>query len=682
MAKKHHNDFGEKIGGARKDLWRDRGLSVVDLRDLNEREADKYVRKDNVWKKPDYQAMLDSGIPLSVVYFIKRVRDHVIPAPKYEYFDDTPEKRLARQEQYVETVQQLRSVMESVHTVDDAMRAYDDFFVKNGYMRENARYSPTRKALDNPVINHKLASALHVHSAAWFEQVMTSKAQQLQFGVPKEHKLPAGYAIHQHDGKYSFSNNNGWKPGTFFVAKGKYVQERNFETYDDAYRWIMEKASERSKAGKQRFVPKQLAHVKRDGPDVRHGRSITGQDFIDTFGFRGGEYGNWMNQKDRQASLNMGYEALKDLASVLQVSDKDIAFQGDLAIAFGARGSGSAAAHYEPLRRVINLTKMHGAGSLAHEWWHGFDDYLGTKLGVGGMLSESPARYPLFQKLISTMQHREETQEEAEKRVRSEHQARLDRWSESAAERLDNLMIAAVNGSEQESVMDRYNTLKASFLEGKEESLEGLSDLMKEISGSGLSSGARLALDEWRNRLSKRNVLPEIHRRIYQTDFYRNSQQMAQKYEKDGGYWDSNVEMTARAFACYVMDKLPYRSDYLAGHAENAVGLSSDGEGNMSVIKAFPQGEERKAINAVFDEIIADLKLQHILTHEEVAPPQRPASIMDAAVLAQEVKYHEMPNGQLSIFDRPSVHEKLARIAAQRPRTRAGTKKPPERDGR
>ena len=37
--------------------------------------------------------------------------------------------------------------------------------------------------------------------------------------------------------------------------------------------------------------------------------------------------------------------------------------------------------------------------------------------------------------------------------------------------------------------------------------------------------------------------------------------------EKDGGYWDSNVEMTARAFACYIKDKLPYTSDYLAGHA-------------------------------------------------------------------------------------------------------------------
>ena len=59
-----HEDFGEKIGGAKKDLWKDRGLYTDDLDEMNEREAEKYVKKDNVWKKPDYQSMLDEGIPL------------------------------------------------------------------------------------------------------------------------------------------------------------------------------------------------------------------------------------------------------------------------------------------------------------------------------------------------------------------------------------------------------------------------------------------------------------------------------------------------------------------------------------------------------------------------------------------------------------------------------------------
>ena len=40
-----HEDFGEKIGGAKKDLWAARGLYVDDLLGMNEREADKYVKK-------------------------------------------------------------------------------------------------------------------------------------------------------------------------------------------------------------------------------------------------------------------------------------------------------------------------------------------------------------------------------------------------------------------------------------------------------------------------------------------------------------------------------------------------------------------------------------------------------------------------------------------------------------
>ena len=678
MARTKHNDFGEKIGGAKKDLWRERGLSVADLREMNDREADKYVKKDNIWKKPNYQAMLNDGIPLSVVYFIKRVRDHLMPKPKLSYSDDTPEKRLARQEQYVETVQQLKAVMQDVKTVDDAMKAYDRFFVANGYMREETRYSPTKKAMNNPVITRELASALHVLSRAWFEQVMTYKAEKLQLGVPKEDKVPAGYEICCHNGKYTFSNNNGWEPGTYFVTHGRYIVARNLESYAAALAWVKEKAKEQSKAGKQRFVPKQLAHIKREGPDIRRGRNITGQDYLDTFGFRGGEYGNWMNQKDRQASLNMGYEALKDLAAALHVSDKDIAFSGDLAIAFGARGSGGAVAHYEPLRKVINLTKMHGAGSLAHEWWHGFDDYLGGKMGVHGMLSENPAHYPLFQKLISTMQYRQETQEEAEERVRSDHQARVEKWTKSAEERLDNLMLDAVQKSEDKNALGEYEARKTLFLEGRSGSLEMLNELLIAIRGSGMSSGARLALEEWRDKLRSREQLPEIRRRSYKTDFFRNSQEMAQKYERDGGYWDSNVEMSARAFACYVMDKLPYRSDYLVGHAENAVGLSSDSDGKTCVIRAYPQGKEREAINAVFDEIIADLKLQHILTHEEVVQPQRSASELDASLVQHDVRFHEMPNGQLSIFDRPSVHDKLKKIAAKRPRSGPSARKPPD----
>lgn len=221
-----HEDFGEKIGGAKKDLWKDRGLYVDDLGAMNEREAEKFVKKDNVWKKPDYQAMLDDGVPLGVVYFIKKARDSLGASPQYRYSDKTPELRRARQEEYIETVRQLQAVIEDVRTLDDAMQAYDRFLIQNGYVEQvqgwasGTHYRATKKSLDNPVITNKLVQALHIRSASHFDRDFTQKAQQEQFGVSKDQKMPKGYAIHFNDGKNTYSRNNDWKPGTYYVTKG------------------------------------------------------------------------------------------------------------------------------------------------------------------------------------------------------------------------------------------------------------------------------------------------------------------------------------------------------------------------------------------------------------------------------------------------------------------------------
>jgi hypothetical protein len=120
--------------------------------------------------------------------------------------------------------------------------------------------------------------------------------------------------------------------------------------------------------------------------------------------------------------------------------------------------------------------------------------------------------------------------------------------------------------------------------------------------------------------INESNDTSEIKLSKVATDFYKGSKRMASSFKKDGGYWDSNTEMSARAFACYVMDRLPYRSDYLVGHAESAVDVTADKDGNPEIVFAYPKGEERAAINAAFDEIVADLKKERRLTHEDKAP--------------------------------------------------------------
>lgn len=119
----------------------------------------------------------------------------------------------------------------------------------------------------------------------------------------------------------------------------------------------------------------------RRGKDWRRGKDVTAEDFRNTFGFRGVEFGNWTNQQERQRALNQAYDAFIDLSEATGISPQGLSLGGELGMAFGARGNGSAAAHYESRKVVINLTKTQGAGTLAHEWWHAIDNYFSRRRG-------------------------------------------------------------------------------------------------------------------------------------------------------------------------------------------------------------------------------------------------------------------------------------------------------------
>jgi hypothetical protein len=127
----------------------------------------------------------------------------------------------------------------------------------------------------------------------------------------------------------------------------------------------------------KRLIPSpRFTHLARTGP-VRRAGPVTEAYLAETFGLRAIEYGNWVKEADRQAMLDLAFDSLSDMAAALAVPPEAMGFHGQLALALGARGRGGhAAAHYEPARRVINLTKTMGAGTLAHEWSHALDHWL------------------------------------------------------------------------------------------------------------------------------------------------------------------------------------------------------------------------------------------------------------------------------------------------------------------
>lgn len=126
----------------------------------------------------------------------------------------------------------------------------------------------------------------------------------------------------------------------------------------------------------------------RRGPDYRAGAPVNVANFADAFRFRGVEFGNWVTQEERTDFLCRCYDAFCDLAELLGISRAGLGLEG-LGFAFASRGVGRAAAHYEPGRNVINLTKRSGAGCVAHEWFHALDHFLGVSAGLGGYFSKA-----------------------------------------------------------------------------------------------------------------------------------------------------------------------------------------------------------------------------------------------------------------------------------------------------
>lgn len=610
-----HEDFGEKIGGARKDQWYARGLCVSDLEEMNDAEMQKYVTKNYVWKKPDYEAMIKDGVSAEVVYFIKKVRDSVNVVPDYVFLSaDDKEKIQQKNREYVDTVRKLKEVVESVRTVADCLGSYDRFLKETGMTDKGF--------VINTALNHNTKSIMRLGNAANFDWHIARDARRKQFGVSKEEKIPAGYFVRQNrEGSY---NPRESTPGTYYYGKGHIIIQDNIPTKEEAVKAAQAHAeTSRTKNGKQKFTPPQLEDIERDGRDYLGGRHVTGEDYLETFKFRGGEFGNWLNQEDRQASLDMGFEALKDLADALKVTDGDISLDGKLAIAFGARGQGKAAAHYEPLRQVINLTKMHGAGSLAHEWWHAFDHFMGCRVNGSGYLSERPSTWAPMKELVDVIECTEKT-------VPTEEQVKQDdKLIAQNRVRAENVLIYAMGRgftepSAPEKIRTEFARLKSDFLEGKEGSVDALSDLRRTVKGHILPKSTRTTLETYmrifRSVLDRPDNTAGTTARVI-TEYFRNSKKFDGGVAKDGDYWASAVEMTARAFACYVMDKLENRSDYLVGHAETACMPLEGKNGELEIVCAFPRGEERKRINQAFEKLFEAVKSEGVFTFQEHPEP-------------------------------------------------------------
>ncbi len=690
-------DFGKKIGGARKDVWKSRGIMYDDISEMNEMERQTHVKKDNVWLRPDWEKVIWQGTPQTVAYWQNFMRQSIPPRP-----EKNDEQTLKN---YIETVRKIRDLVMAVKEPHEIDSFYKNVFAPEFVAKREYSHYVSIVPEANGVVNSKVLKAAQAS-----RDKMKREAEKKLFGVPKDKqtyvKVKNSMAVFKYDdetvqfekderrpdetilkikdgwgrsyyylrGDNPFKDVSVWEKGTYFIVDKdsrkplkinldcRGVAEAMIEDVANAAQEKANSLEGQNKTGQKRkgaFVPPQLQHVNREGPNYRGIRHADSNLFLDDLKFRGGEFGNWLNHDDRQVNLDMAYDALRDLARVLNIRPEDISLNGTLAIAFGARGrggSGAGAAHYEPDRQVINLTKMSGAGCLAHEWGHALDHAIGINAGVTGLASESKRRgsdVPLeFTDLLNTLKYKKV--EKSNEELKQELQPKIEKDKEGLMGWIDSVKPKGLPKEKEELWNSAVNEIisRASDFNGFEyqsvlgsssgpvPEVEVLSSIRKDAENRVIPKNAKIQITLWAAQMGRK--LEQIEKsepvlRTVKTDYYNGSIGFDKEYSKAGhGYWQSECEMFARAFDCYVTDKLKeagYQSDYLSARADSF--WMKDKDGNM--LYAFPRGDERKLINEKFDTLIYELKEMNIL-HDYVEPEHvtEEPSLSEPKILSRE----------------------------------------------
>jgi DNA repair protein RadC len=391
-------DFGEKIEGARKDLWQKYTDAI--MADLPEDSADITLAK--FLPEPDYEAMLASGMEPRRVAAVRALRDLIPRKPstgwKLRRWTEglistrTIIQRLVEPTNPI-SIERFNAILADSPEMRDQVDLYDALGYplmleakgwklrqKQGYTTFNGQPTKASDIVSYMEKDYRMDWNLTsvVPDGDWrrgYSQTLEKFRDQLQAKAAKPAEAK----------KIDFQFYSDRTTGDIFIGKkgasGVIRLKPGFKSVKEASNWLTDNYDNlRFQWEEMRKEPilRKALNDPRTGPARREG-DVSPEMFTEAFGFRGVQFGNYVEGERRQRDLNNAFDALMDLAETLNVPTKALSLDGALGMAFGARGTGGkrpAAAHYEPGQVVINLTKNAGPGSLAHEWFHALDNYF------------------------------------------------------------------------------------------------------------------------------------------------------------------------------------------------------------------------------------------------------------------------------------------------------------------
>jgi len=574
-------DVGEKIWGARKDLesFKKSFLDKPDHKLLEEIaaldavEADKLATKKNVFSWFSMEDCHDRGVDINAAYgmylMIRRIPEN--------------SKGLERSK-YMKALVFISDCFKTIRTLDEFIVTFKRFSMMVADERE-LRYREKQLMRINEEVHSNTAD--NPKPAEYYLSLL-DRTYEAGGIIHVIENIKDEYGLDKL-GDFSELLSSSKKQKTFKNSLYKY------SSWDEYFKAKNEKKKPTGQGGgskKPVWERKLPVEPKRIG-----GREVeeikTPEYFREFFGFKGVQFGHYVDDLSGRAHLVNSSRALVDLADILGIEVRQVSLGNELSIAFGARGKGRALGHYERGYKIINLTKEKGSlGVLSHEWFHAYDHFLSRVItGVeenllteGKNVVHAPLEvFEAWQQLIEAMKEGKSTayidvaNAKHSYRIRVEFIERYNRFNGNLQgfmdeclkkfdERMERFLSGIISPAYYEKKKKEYERKRKKALR---EYAEALAQHHKEQTGEELS---------------------KIPYTVNQSQFYRNA--LVLDREKEGGYWSSNHELAARAFEAYVYHKLKergWRSDYLV------CGLDA---------VAYPIGEELERIINAFEKFL------------------------------------------------------------------------------
>jgi 2'-5' RNA ligase len=384
-------DVGENLWANRRNFTKN-AIGWDDVKGLNDALKVKEVVKPKVWPKPDYEGLVEQGMQPFIARMLKQVYDGISTAPAgksdedlqtyikavgkvrdavFAWAKDANANRdfLTRIADQAKAMQARRSYI--ISSLGDQAGIRDVILDRAWPKAENerSRFPSDSEALAeiraigaNRAIKafqfsmDDAVDAMKDVTEGWPKPQESWQRQGIQVVerapslTVREQPQPGGRDsvwVVEINGRYIQSSKTPITAENVFPPEAKWLvinKRRDVvgwsETEDKAKEIARELVKRETKGGDIRGM--NISQAERSGPERRkEGENITPQRLMDEFGLRGVNFGRegWINQNERQAYLNHAYDALLDLAEIMDVPPKALSLNGMLGIAFGAQGS-------------------------------------------------------------------------------------------------------------------------------------------------------------------------------------------------------------------------------------------------------------------------------------------------------------------------------------------------------